>query len=72
MDAAIDLLRRFDAGHPFFEKLLVTSGRMALAANDRVRARRDLGEAVDRIRRHRGPGDPAFREAEALLRRAAP
>jgi tetratricopeptide (TPR) repeat protein len=68
IDQAIATVRQVDAEHPNVEKFLVTSGRIALAAGDRARARRDLTEAVARLRRHRGEDHPVTREAEELLR----
>jgi serine/threonine-protein kinase len=70
IDEAIAFLRRTDPGHPRLDEFLVASGRIALAAGDRTRARQDLAEAVARLRDHRGEGHPATREAAALLRRA--
>jgi tetratricopeptide (TPR) repeat protein len=68
IDQAIAMLTEVDAGHPFIDKFLVASGRIALAAGDRARARQDLAKAVERLRGHRGANDSMTREAEALLR----
>ncbi|HEX7183663.1 MAG TPA: tetratricopeptide repeat protein [Thermoanaerobaculia bacterium] len=72
IDEAISFLRRSNAKHPTLDKFLLASGRIALAAGDRARARQDLAEAADRMRRHRGGDHPLTREAEALLRSAEP
>ncbi|HEX4963035.1 MAG TPA: serine/threonine-protein kinase [Thermoanaerobaculia bacterium] len=70
IDPAIAFLRQSDPGHPRLDEFLVASGRIALAAGDRTRARQDLTEAVARLREHRGESHAATHEAAALLRRA--
>jgi tetratricopeptide (TPR) repeat protein/tRNA A-37 threonylcarbamoyl transferase component Bud32 len=70
LDEAIAFLRRSDPGHPRLDDFLVASGRVALAAGERARARQDLAEAVTRLNQHRGADHPASHEAAALLRRA--
>jgi serine/threonine-protein kinase len=70
LDQAAAFLRGSDPGHPRLDEILVASGRVALALGDRPRARRDLAEAVTRLRAHRGETHSDTREAEALLRRA--
>ena len=70
IDRSVAMLRQIDARHSHLDKFLVVSGRIALAAGDPARARRDLSEAVRRYREHRGQDDPLTREAEALLQRA--
>jgi tetratricopeptide (TPR) repeat protein len=70
LDQATAFLRGSDPGHPRLDQILVASGRVALAQGDRPRARRDLAEAVDRLRAHHGESHPDTREAAALLRRA--
>ena len=69
VDRAVAMLSQIDESHPYIDKFLVASGRIALAAGDPARARRDLAEAVRRLREHRGKDHPSTREAEALLRR---
>jgi tetratricopeptide (TPR) repeat protein len=71
IDQALSFQRRNDAEHPRFDDFLLASGRIALAAGDRARARQDLAEAVARLRDRRGKDHPSTREAESLLRRAS-
>ena len=70
LDGATAFLRKSDPGHPRLDEILVASGRVALATGDRTRARRDLTEALNRLRAHHGESHPDTREAAALLRRA--
>jgi serine/threonine protein kinase len=71
IDQSIAYLRPIDPDHPQLHKFLLASGSIALAEGDRERARRELTEAVTRIRAHRGPDHPLSREAEALLQLAS-
>ena len=70
IDAAILFLRQNHPEHPQLADYLLASGRVALAAGDRARARRDLAEAVVLLQDQRGKDHPLSREAAALLRRA--
>ena len=67
LDQAIALTRRVDAGHPRLDEMLAASGRLARMQGDRERARRELGEAVERLQAHHGSTDPRTREARSGL-----
>ncbi len=67
IDAAVDLQRKIDAENPRLDEMLVASGRAARMQGDSERARRDLGEAVERLQAHHGAADARTREARASL-----
>lgn len=67
LDQAISLTRKFDADHPRLDEMLLASGRVARYQGDRERARREVGEAVERLGRHRGEKDPRTADARAAL-----
>jgi len=67
IDQAIDLQRKIDGGHPRLDEMLLASGRVALAQRDRVRSRRELSEAVERLSSHHGEADARTRIARAEL-----
>ncbi len=67
IDQAMSLQRKVDAEHPRLDEMLAASGRLARMQGDRRRARRDLGEAVERLLAHHGAADARTREARASL-----
>lgn len=67
LDQAIALQRKIDSDHPRLDEMLLASGRAAHAQSDRERARRDLQEALERLKRHHGESDARTREARAAL-----
>jgi serine/threonine protein kinase len=71
-DEGIAMFRATDPEEQRLAELLVASGRIALAQNDRRRAENDLAEAERRLGAKLGPGDPAVAEARRLLAKARP
>ncbi len=67
LDLAMALMRRIDAEHPRLDEMLLASGRVAKGEGDSARARRELQEALERLRRHHGDGDARTRDARAAL-----
>ncbi len=67
LDQAIALIRKVDAEHPRLDEMLLASGRVARLQDDRDRARRDLSEALERLRRHHGDKDARTAEARTAL-----
>ena len=67
LDKAIALTRKVDADHPRLDEMLLASGRVARGQGDRERARREIGEALERLRRHHGENDPRTVQARAAL-----
>ncbi|MEO8195894.1 MAG: serine/threonine-protein kinase, partial [Thermoanaerobaculia bacterium] len=67
---AIAIVRKLDAAAPRLDEMLQASARIALRRGDETTARRDLTEAVARLRAHDGPTHPrtvaAEREIAAL------
>ena len=72
IDQAVALQRKIDADHPRLDEMLVTSAAVARAQADPLRARRELTEALDRLRAHHGEADPRTRAADAELALARP
>ncbi len=71
LDQAVELQRKIDSDHPRLDEMLLASGRAAHAQGDGARARRDLREALERLRRHHGESDPRTRAAREALRRVS-
>jgi hypothetical protein len=63
------LTRKVDADHPRLDEMLLASGRVARYQGDRERARREIGDAFERFRRHHGEMDRRTLEARAALER---
>ncbi|MEO8430825.1 MAG: serine/threonine-protein kinase [Acidobacteriota bacterium] len=68
LDLAIELTRKIDSDHPRLDEMLMASGRLARAQNDKPRARGEFQQALDRLRRHHGEKDSRTAEARAVLR----
>jgi serine/threonine protein kinase/Tfp pilus assembly protein PilF len=67
LDQAIAVQRRTDADHPRLDDMLLASGRVARSQGDAERARRELGEAAERLEKHRGAADAHTLESRREL-----
>ncbi len=67
VDQALTLQERIDAEHPRMDEMLVTSAEIARAQGDRARARRELTDALERLRKHHGAADPRAQKAGVEL-----
>jgi tRNA A-37 threonylcarbamoyl transferase component Bud32 len=67
LDQAVLLQRKIDPDDPRLDGMLLASARLARAQKDGDRARRELAETLERLRRHHGEPDPRTREARADL-----
>ncbi|MEO8197747.1 MAG: serine/threonine-protein kinase [Thermoanaerobaculia bacterium] len=66
LDAALAVVAAIDPEHPRLGEWRLDSARLARAAGDRDRRRRDAADAARRLTTAHGPGYPLTREARAL------
>ncbi len=67
LDQGLTLQKKIDAEHPRMDEMLVTSAEVARAQGDPARARQELTEALDRLRKHHGAADPRAQRAGVEL-----
>ncbi|MBP7589488.1 MAG: tetratricopeptide repeat protein, partial [Thermoanaerobaculia bacterium] len=66
LDAALAIVTGIDPEHPRLGEWYLDSARLARAAGDRDRSRRDAGDAARRLAAARGASHPLTREAQKL------
>jgi serine/threonine-protein kinase len=69
LDEAVDIFTRKASKDLLFAKILLESGKLALAEGDRPRARRELTAAMQIFLAHLAPTHEKVREVRRLLRR---